>query len=86
MAIFSFLHRPEPKRFTYKPRYYDPDKEKDAETGHVPDETELFARRLHRSWESKRTARNESKRKSSSRAILWSVVILALLLYVIYKL
>lgn len=80
---FTFLHRPQPKKFEYKPRFYKPEAEPD-ETGRTPDQTEQFARRLHREWESKRTTRKE-KKGFSKMTIFWLVVIIGVLLYFLLK-
>ena len=79
---FTFLHHPKPKKFEYKPRFYKQDAEPD-ESGRVPDETEQFARRLHREWESKRMSRE--KKGFSKLTIVWILIILGLLLYFILR-
>lgn len=79
---FTFLHHPKPKRFEYKPRYYKPDAEPD-ENGRTPDETEQFARRLHREWDSKRMSRE--KKGFSKLTIVWILIILGLLLYFLLR-
>lgn len=79
---FSFLHRPQPKKFEYKPRYYNPDTEPD-ESGMTPDETERFARRLHREWESKRT--RQEKKGFSKLTIVWILIILGFLIWFIFR-
>ena len=79
---FTFLHHPKPKQFEYKPRFYKPDSEPD-ENGRVPDETEQFARRLHREWDSKRMSRE--KKGFSKLTIVWILIILGLLLYFLLK-
>ena len=79
---FTFLHHPKPKKFEYKPRFYKPDAEPD-ESGRVPDETEQFARRLHREWDAKRMSRE--KKGFSKLTIVWILIILGLLLYFILR-
>lgn len=79
---FTFLHKPKPKKFEYKPRYYNPDAEPD-ENGRKPDETEQFARRLHREWGAKRT--RQEKKGFSKLTIVWILIILGLLVYFILR-
>lgn len=79
---FTFLHHPRPKQFEYKPRYYKREAEPDS-NGRVPDETEQFARRLHREWDSKRMSRE--KKGFSKLTIVWILIILGLLLYFLLK-
>ena len=76
------MHHPKPKKFEYKPRYYKPDAEPD-ESGRVLDETEQFARRLHREWDSKRMSRE--KKGFSKMTIIWILIILGLLLYFLLR-
>ena len=78
---FTFLHKPKPKKFEYKPRFYKPDAEPD-ESGRVPDETEQFARRLHREWGAKRT--RQEKKGFSKLTLFWFVLIIGLLVYVLF--
>ena len=79
---FTFLHKPKPKKFEYKPRFYKPEAEPDKD-GRVPDETEQFARRLHREWSSKRT--RQEKKGFSKLTLFWLVLILGLLVYFIVR-
>ncbi len=79
---YNFFHRPKPKQFEYKPRYYNPD----TDTGKPAQEksgTDEFAHKLHNSWKRKRT--RPEKKGLSTNAIIWIVIILAFLLYFILK-
>ena len=79
---FSFLHKPSPKRFEYHPRYYKPEMDPD-ESGHIPDQSEQFARRLHRSWEQKRT--RKEKKQFSKMTLIWFMIIIGVLLFFILR-
>lgn len=78
---YTFLHRPKPKKFDYQPRFYNEEEDRDKMQGHVPDETEKFARRLHNSWEGKRY--RKQKNGMSPVVLIGMVFILVLLLYFI---
>lgn len=79
--FFNFFSRQEPKRFTYRPRYYNPDREPEDSQRKLSDQ-EQFANQIHNSWDRKRTYR--AKKKSGLSTLIWLIVILALLL--IFKL
>lgn len=79
---YTFFNRPKPKQFEYKPRFYDPENDTEAPKEKLS-ETEEFAKRLHRSWNSKRT--QKEKKGFSSSAMIWIVAILAILVYFILR-
>lgn len=75
---FSFLHRPKPHQFEYKPRFYKGDSE-DSSKKNLSD-TEQFEQRLHDSLNRHRNAKPAS---SPWRTIIGAVACLALVLYFI---
>lgn len=83
---FQFLHRPEPKKFNYKPQFYNEDENNEdgrPETRRELSEQEAFARRLHNNWE-RRRSRKDNK-KTSFRTIIWMAFIVFILLFLVYK-
>lgn len=79
---YTFLHRPKPKKFEYRPRFYDAEKEKQSGHHYEVDETERFARKLHSSWDRKRS--RKQSRGLSPRVVILMVVVSCLLLYYIF--
>jgi hypothetical protein len=78
---FTFYHRPETRKFRYIPQFYVPDEEKIPKGKNY--NSDEFAERLHRSWNSKR--QNKKKNTGNVKTIVWIVFILFLLLYIYYK-
>lgn len=76
---FSFFHPQKPRQFTYEPRFYRLEDEKD-ENGRERTEEEKLAIRLENSWSSKRTVRS---RRGPNRSIVFVVAITALLIFFI---
>lgn len=76
--FFNFFSRQEPKRFTYRPRYYNPDREPEDSQRKLSDQ-EQFANQIHNSWDRKRTYR--AKKKSGLSTLIWLIVIVFLILY-----
>ncbi len=77
MAL-SFFNNQEPRKFNYKPRFYDPDKEKS--TG---DERKDFARNLHEEWQSKRNHTGDNKNNSSITILfmIFFAIVIAIILF-----
>ncbi len=77
MALTFFNNR-ESRKFNYKPRFYNPEKENS--TG---DSRKDFARNLHNEWQSKRNHTGERKNNSSITILfmIFFVIILAVLLF-----
>jgi hypothetical protein len=77
---FSFLYRPEVRKYNYKPQFFDPDEEKfDKAKKNDRDE---FGSKLRNCWENKRKIK---KNKNSMRNIVWIAFILLLLLFLVSK-
>lgn len=76
---FTFFNSQEPRKFNYKPRFYDPNKENS--TG---DERRDFARNLHEEWQSKRNHTSERK-GGSSLTILFMIFFVIVLAIVLFK-
>lgn len=79
---FTFFHRPETKKFNYKPQFYVPDEEKVKPSSDF--NTEEFAERLHKNWNNRR--QNKKQGISNFKSIVWIIFILFILIYLYYKL
>ena len=80
MSSFTFFHRPEARKYNYRPQFYDPDKLEEKEEGETAHARE-FANHMHDSWERRRQHKNQ--RQSSLKYIIW-LVFIALILGIIY--
>ena len=93
MAIFSFFKRPKPKSFNFKPRYYDPDKERISEIlDRNKDENianpEAMKSRISQGFKRKGMvdARYASKqRRKSNYTLLLTLVLLIVLSFVLFS-
>jgi len=86
MKIFMF-RTPKPKRFNFKPRYYDPDKEEIEKRKYDLGITDSDDPEIRLRAEMKKKWRNEartSRRKSDLQRTLFFIVIIALLVYIIF--
>ena len=79
---FNFFHRPELRKFNYKPQFYVPEEEKPINYNKY--DRDNFGEKLHRNWESKR--KNRSNKTGNMRAIIWMAFIVLLILFVLWKL
>ena len=79
---FTFYHRPATRKFNYIPQFYVPEENKIPKSSNF--NTDEFAERLHRNWNSKR--HNKKKNTGNVKTIVWIVFILFLLIYIYYKL
>ena len=78
---FTFFHRPEARKYNYKPQFYVPEEDKPTNVDKFdPDE---FGVKLSRSWDKKR--RNRSNAASNQRIIIWLVFIIVILLFIVWK-
>ena len=75
---FQFFHRPKPRKFNYKPRFYDAEKDQSGDKDE--DRSERFERRLHSSLSEKRNARPA---ESFWVPILKMGIVIALIVYFI---
>lgn len=75
---FQFFNTPKPRKFNYKPRFYDPEKE-----GDVKKEGDDFASTLHRSWNKTRT--RKEPHKFPIKSVIWISLIIITLIYLYYK-
>ena len=71
MGLFNFT-RPEPRKFNYKPRFYDPEKEN-------IDPSDKMAH-LKSQWERKRT-----QKRFSNQSLVFALVILGIIAYAIFS-
>ncbi len=79
---FDFFHRPEPRKFKYKPRYYNPDEEQN--TSETDYDVDRFAERLNRSWSKKR--RKKVEKSSNVRQLIWIAFLVLALGFLFVKL
>jgi hypothetical protein len=78
---FTFLHRPEPRKYGYKPQFYVPEEKQPVnEKNFDPDR---FGDKLHHSWESRR--QSKKSRTGNMRTVIWIAFLLFLLLIVGWK-
>jgi hypothetical protein len=72
---FSFLHRPEARKYNYKPQFYVPEEEKPINYDKY--DADKFADKLRRSWGNKRHVKNNST--NNMRTIIWIAFLLLVL-------
>lgn len=72
MGLLNPFATPKPRKFNYKPRFYDPEKEK-------PDSSDKLAH-LKSQWERKRT-----QKRFSTQSLVFALVILGIILYAIFS-
>jgi hypothetical protein len=78
---FTFLHRPEPRKYGYKPQFHVPEDQKPVnEKDFDPDK---FGDKLRSNWERKRRARTNTT--GNIRVVIWIAFLLVLLLVVAWK-
>jgi len=78
---FTFTHRPEARKFSYKPQFYVPDEEKPTNAQSF--DPDRFGDKLRSSWDRKR--HTKSKPNNSMRIIMWMVFIIVVLGYIGYR-
>ncbi len=78
---FTFFHRPETRKYNYKPQFYEPTEEKVKRSEKF--DSDEFAKRLHNNWSSKRKTKKQGI--SNFKSIIWIVFILFILLFFYYK-
>lgn len=78
---FTFTHRPEIRKYNYKPQFYVPDEEKSTNVQNF--DPDKFGDKLRSNWDRKR--HNKSSRQGNTRIILWMAFIIIVLLFVGYK-
>lgn len=79
--IFTFLHKPKPKKSNYKPVYYKPDEEDDKKKTISPKEYQEMdlQEKIQRTWSRERKYTSISK-----NTILRMFIVLLLLLIIIF--
>jgi len=78
---FTFLHRPEARKYNYKPQFYVPDEEKPVNAKDFnPDK---FGDKLRNSWE--RNRRTRSNPTGNMRTVIWIAFLLFILLFAAWK-
>ncbi len=80
MSSFTFFHRPEARKYNYKPQFYDPDKPEENKEGEAARARE-FANHMHDSWDRRRQHKN--RQQSSLKYIIW-LVFIALIIGILY--
>ena len=76
----SFFHRPEIRKYNYKPQYESTEKDKSGNSKNF--DKDDFGEKLRNSWDSKRKIR---KNLNSTRNVIWIAFILFLLLILAWK-
>jgi hypothetical protein len=77
---FTFLHRPDVRKFNYKPQFFISDDKKSLNADKF--DREEFGEKLKNSWKNKRKIK---KNQSSMRNVIWIAFILLLLLFLVLK-
>jgi hypothetical protein len=78
---FTFLHRPEIRKYNYKPQFYVPEEEKPVnEKDFDPDK---FGDKLRNSWDRKR--RSRSNPTGNMRTVIWIAFILFFIFFLSWK-
>jgi len=77
---FQFLHRPETRKYNYKPQFYQPEEKKFDTSGKY--DKEEFEKKLRNNWSNKRKVKNN---RNSMRNVIWIAFILLLLLFLVRK-
>jgi len=76
---FTFFHRPEVRKYNYKPQFYVPDEYKPIDSAKF--DADSFGDKLSRSWDKKR--RNRRNATGNQRIIIWlAFIIFVLILFV----
>lgn len=85
----AFFYRHNPKKFSYIPRFYDPEKEaweqKKAELGYDANlsHEEMFRARMRRSWSAPKNEESKEERRTKAiRRIVLGVFVLFLFYFV----
>ncbi len=95
MALFNFFHTPQPQRYRYIPRYYDPEKEelearlKNATPGGAEDSSpEAIKSRMQagfkRGHSIDRKFKRKLRRRANRRVMLIGVLLALLSMYLIW--
>jgi hypothetical protein len=87
MSFFSFFRTPKPQRFEYKPRFYDPDKERlkdilDNAGQEGKSSSDLAKARISSAFRERRPGKSSYSRRMTNRSnlILVAVVIILFIL------
>jgi hypothetical protein len=72
---FTFFHRPEARKFNYKPQFYVPEEEKTAHSEKF--DPDKFGEKLRTSWSRKR--HNKSNSTANMRIIIWMAFLILVL-------
>jgi hypothetical protein len=95
MALFNFFHTPQPQRYRYVPRFYDPDKEeleariKQAEKDGSEDSSpEAIKARMRAGFKRRhiidRKFQRKLRRRANRRVMIIGVVLALLAMYLIW--
>ena len=89
MALFSFGKRPKPKKFGFKPRFYDQDKEelqaRLAKYDKDMDNVELIKTRIKSGFAYNSRGNNESYRTASRKSNFRLLIIIAVICLIAYQ-
>lgn len=72
---FNFLHRPEVRKYNYKPQFFVPEEEKPINYDKY--DADKFADKLRKSWNNKRHVKNNPT--NNMRTIIWLAFLIAVL-------
>mgnify|MGYP006906715740 CR=1 FL=1 len=75
----TFLHRPKPRQYSYKPVFYNPEEEERKERMAEPGSRDHLRQEIRQKW-----GQNRSRKKSSSLSLMLYILIILGMLYLIF--
>lgn len=89
MAFFSFFRTPKPQRFQYKPRFYDPQKERlkdilDKAGSDEKSSSEIAKARISSAFRERRPEKTTYSRQMTNRSNLILVAVIIILFILTY--
>jgi len=78
---FTFLHRPEARKYNYKPQFHVPEDEKPLNSENF--DANKFGDKLRSNWDRRRPSRSSST--SNMRTVIWLAFIILVLVVVGYR-
>lgn len=74
MGFFNFLYRHEPRKFNYKPRFYNPEDDDKI----ISSEKEELGSLIHKQFGKRRTPQ-----KKNNYSLIYGLIVLAIIIYAI---
>jgi len=81
---FNFLHRPETRKFNYKPQFYNPDEpEKKEFRSKEAEHAYELSNRIHINWDRRR--QHKENKSAMMKSLIWVAFVLFLICLLFYK-